>query len=296
MVVSPVPSSTLPGMSPSGSTTWDFTAPARVMGILNVTPDSFSDGGRFVDVAAAVAAGERLVASGAAWLDVGGESTRPGARPVECSEELRRIIPVVSALAQRRCGPISIDTTKATVAEAALEAGAAMVNDVSAGTDPAMLPLVAGRRCPIVLMHMRGRPQTMQQDPRYGEVVDEVAHFLEERMKAAAAAGVREEAMLLDPGIGFGKTVAHNLALLRGLPTLAARLGRPLVVGLSRKNFLGRLTGIEDPVGRDGPGHVLHALLAPWCALVRVHDVAGAVAALASAGVVTRPARGGSLA
>lgn len=257
--------------------------PCALMGILNVTPDSFSDGGRHADPAVAVVAAERMVAAGATWIDVGGESTRPGAEPVTAGEELARVLPVVRALAARGLGAISIDTAKAVVAEAALAAGATMVNDVSAGADPAMLPLVAARRGPIVLMHMQGEPRIMQQAPRYHDVVDEVCSFLETRMRAASAAGVRDQDILLDPGIGFGKTTAHNLALIRALPDLARRLGRPLVVGLSRKRFLGRLAGVDDPAARDGLGHILHGLIAPWCALLRVHDVAGARAALAEA-------------
>lgn len=254
-----------------------------LMGILNVTPDSFSDGGRYQDLAAAVAAAERMIADGATWIDVGGESTRPGANPVDAATEAARVLPVVRALAARGPGRISIDTRTAAVAGAALDAGATLVNDVSAGADPAMLPLVASRGCGIVLMHMQGEPRTMQQAPRYQDVVDEVCVFLESRLRAATAAGVREDAILLDPGIGFGKTTAHNLALIRALPDLGRRLGRPLVVGLSRKRFLGRLAGIGDPAARDGLGHILHGLIAPWCALLRVHDVAGARAALAEA-------------
>ncbi len=254
-----------------------------LMGILNVTPDSFSDGGRHAEPAAALAAAERLKADGATWIDVGGESTRPGAEPVDATTERDRILPVVRALAARGLGPISIDTRRAVVAGAALAAGATLVNDVSAGADPAMLPLVAERGCGIVLMHMQGEPRTMQQAPQYRDVVDEVGAFLAARMAAAHAAGVRDDAILLDPGIGFGKTTAHNLALLRALPDLARRLGRPLVVGLSRKRFLGRLAGVADPAARDGLSHLLHALVAPWCAILRVHDVAGARTALAEA-------------
>lgn len=253
------------------------------MGILNLTPDSFSDGGRNAHVATALTAAQDMLAAGAAWLDLGGESTRPGAGPVTADIEMARVLPVLRGLVERGLGPISIDTAKAAVAEAALDAGAVMVNDVTAGADPDMLPLVASRRCPIVLMHMLGEPRTMQHDPHYTDVVDEVCTALEGRLKAALAAGVREDAMLLDPGIGFGKTTAHNLALLRALPVLTARLGRPLVVGLSRKNFLGRITGIVHPVERDRLGHVLHALIAPWCALIRVHDVTGARQALTEA-------------
>jgi dihydropteroate synthase len=259
--------------------------PAQVMGIINVTPDSFSDGGQCLDPAAAVAAGERMAAAGAAWLDVGGESSRPGAEPIPVAEELRRILPVIAGLRARGCRlPISVDTAKATVARAALDAGADAINDITAGADPGMFPLAAERSCPLALMHMRGTPATMQQAPRYDDVVDEVRAFLAGRMKAAAACGVSLEAMILDPGIGFGKTVAHNLELLRALPRLAAEFDRPLLVGLSRKSLIAALAGGNlPPHERDGASHVLHALIAPVCALLRVHDVAGACAACALA-------------
>ena len=259
--------------------------PAALMGILNVTPDSFSDGGANLAHTAAIAAGVAMAAAGAAWLDIGGESARPGAAGVDAAEELRRVLPVVGGLAARLPEvPLSIDTAKAAVARAALAAGAAMVNDISAGADPGMFAVVVEHGSPLVLMHMQGTPATMQQAPRYDDVVDEVIAFLAGRLRAATAAGVREEAILLDPGIGFGKTVAHNLALLRALPRLTAALGRPLVVGVSRKAFIAGLTGaFPDAAGRDAPSHVLHALLAPHCALLRVHDVAGARAACALA-------------
>lgn len=266
--------------------------PAGLMGILNATPDSFSDGGRHLDPTAAIAAGERMVAEGATWLDVGGESTRPGADAVAEDDEIRRLVPVIRGL--RAAGVraiISIDTTKAVVAAAALAAGADALNDVSAGADPAMFPLAARHGCPLVLMHRRGTPRTMQREPRYGDVVAEVENFLAERIAAALAAGVDESALLVDPGIGFGKTVEHNLALLRALPRIEATLGRPLVVGVSRKSFIATLTGhgslaADRDADRDADSHVLHALLAPRCALLRVHDVAGARRAITlSAGV-----------
>lgn len=259
--------------------------PAALMGILNVTPDSFSDGGTSLASADALVAGVAMAAAGAAWLDIGGESSRPGATGVDAAEELRRVLPVVAGLTARLPDvPLSIDTAKAAVARAALAAGAAMVNDISAGADPGMFAVVADHGCPLVLMHMQGSPQTMQRAPRYDDVVDEVIAFLAGRLRAATAAGVREEAILIDPGIGFGKSVDHNLALLRALPRLTAELGRPLVVGVSRKAFIAGLTGaFPDAAGRDAPSHVLHALLAPHCALLRVHDVAGARAACALA-------------
>ncbi len=256
--------------------------PAALMGILNATPDSFSDGGRHLGVNAAVAAGEAMVRDGAAWLDVGGESSRPGAVVVSAVEESARVVPVIGAL--RAAGvtvPISIDTTKFAVAEAALAAGASAVNDISAGSDPAMISLVAAHGCPLVLMHMQGTPRTMQAAPTYGEVVDDVIAYLEQRLRTAIAAGVAESAILLDPGIGFGKTLEHNLALLRALPRMNQALGRPLVLGISRKSFLVSVSGSTLPAPeRDAASHVVHALIAGECALLRVHDVAGASAAL----------------
>jgi dihydropteroate synthase len=246
-----------------------------VMGILNVTPDSFSDGGRFLDPARAIEHGLALARQGAAILDVGGESTRPGAEPVDAAEERRRVVPVIDGL--RAAGTrarISIDTSKASVAEAALAAGADIVNDVTAlRGDPEMGPLIARRGAGCVLMHMLGEPRTMQRDPRYGDVVSEVARFLGERLDAAVGHGIARERIWLDPGIGFGKTVAHNLELLSGLPELGA-LGRPLVVGTSRKSFLGELTG------RDFGGRVAATVATTVLAyergarVFRVHDVA----------------------
>jgi dihydropteroate synthase len=273
--------------------------PAQLLGIINATPDSFSDGGMLLDPAAAIAAGERLVREGAAWLDVGGESSRPGAAPVGADEELRRVVPVIAGLRARGVAvPISIDTTKAVVARAALAAGATAINDISAGTDAAMFTLAAEQGCPLVLMHMQGTPATMQRAPRYDDVVGEVAGFLAARIAAAVAAGVDEHALLVDPGIGFGKSLAHNLALLRALPRLGSELGRPLVVGISRKSLVATLvreaTGVELAADqRDAASHVLHGLLAGDCALLRVHDVAGARAACALAAAVAVPDRVG---
>jgi dihydropteroate synthase len=257
--------------------------PYTIMGVVNVTPDSFSDGGAFDDASAAVAHARRLVAEGATIIDVGGESTRPGAAPVPEHEELERVIPVIRGLADREEIQISIDTMKATVAEAALDAGATYVNDVSAFRhDPDMAALVAERRVDCCLMHMLGEPRTMQQDPRYDDVVDDVRAFLEERLNAATRAGIAEERIHLDPGIGFGKTLEHNLELLRRLDELVA-IGRPLVVGTSRKSFLGRLTG------RDVTERV-HATVATTviayergARVFRVHDVAATADALAVA-------------
>ncbi len=259
------------------------TPRTAVMAILNCTPDSFSDGGRLTSTTAAVAAGLQAQAEGAAWLDVGGESSRPGAEPVSAAEEIARVVPVIDGL--RRAGAtavISIDTTKAAVARAALDAGAAAVNDISAGGDPAMLPLVAERGCRLILMHMQGEPRSMQRAPHYADVVAEVAAFLAGRLAAARAVGIPAAHLLADPGIGFGKTVFHNLELLRGLPRLAAELAVPLVVGISRKRFLAVTAGTPYPAA-DALAHPLHALIAPWCALLRVHDVAGTMAALQAA-------------
>ena len=263
--------------------------PAALMGVVNVTPDSFSDGGRYGDPDAALGAATAMRSAGAAWLDVGGESTRPGALPVAADDELRRVLPVVRALVGLGL-PISIDTSKAAVARAALAAGAAMVNDVSAGADPAMFATVADAGCPLVLMHRQGAPADMQRAPRYADVVDEVRAFLAARLAAAVAAGVREDAIVLDPGIGFGKSLTHNLALLRAVPALAADSGRPLLIGVSRKAFLAAAAGVDlPPSERDGLAHLVHAALAPHCALLRVHDVAGAAAALRLAAALRAP-------
>ncbi len=254
----------------------------RVMGVLNVTPDSFSDGGRYVETDAAIAHGVELIDAGATIIDVGGESTRPGAEPVGAEEEQRRVVPVVAALtAGGRVAQVSIDTSKASVAAAALDAGATLVNDVTAMRgDPAMVGLVAARGVDCCLMHMLGEPRTMQVDPQYDDVVSEVKAFLEERMAFAVRAGVAEERILLDPGIGFGKTVEHNLELLRRLDEIVA-IGRPVVIGTSRKSFLGKLTGREDP-GTRLPGTIATNVLAyeRGARVFRVHDVAPVVDAL----------------
>jgi dihydropteroate synthase len=265
------------------------------MGIVNVTPDSFSDGGRYLSRDAAVAHGLELAAEGAAIVDVGGESTRPGAAPVPEREELRRVVPVVEALAAADLqAAISVDTSKRAVAEAALRAGASYVNDVTAlRADPALAGTIAaaGARC--CLMHMLGEPRTMQDDPRYDDVVADVKAFLEERLAWAVAQGIPEEHVDLDPGIGFGKTVEHNLELIRRLDELAA-LGRPLVVGTSRKSFLGRLAGGRPPDERL-PGTIATCVLAleRGASIFRVHDVAPVLEALlvASATVAADGAR-----
>ena len=249
-----------------------------VWGILNVTPDSFSDGGRHGDAAGAVRHGLRLAAEGAAVLDIGGESTRPGALEVPVAEEIARVAPVIEGL--RAAGvevALSVDTRKSAVARAALDAGATIVNDVSAGThDPALLPLVAERGAGVVLMHMRGAPETMQAAPSYEDVVSEVRAWLAERTRAAVAAGIPIERILVDPGIGFGKTPEHNLALLAHLEALVAD-GPPVLLGASRKSFLGHLTG--RAVGERLAGSLACVARAAEAgvAAVRVHDVAESV-------------------
>jgi dihydropteroate synthase len=263
-----------------------------IMGVVNVTPDSFSDGGLFLDADAAVEHGRRLAAEGAHILDVGGESTRPGAEPVAEDEELRRVLPVIERLADDAGAPdvrISIDTTKSAVASAALGAGAGIVNDVSAFRfDPGLAGLVADREADCCLMHMLGEPRTMQQDPRYEDVVSEVKAFLEQRLAFAMGEGVAEERVWLDPGIGFGKTVEHNLELLRRLDEIVA-IGRPVVVGTSRKSFLGKLVGGRDE-GERLPGTIATNVLAleRGATVFRVHDVAQNADALAVAAATFR--------
>ncbi|HSZ14610.1 MAG TPA: dihydropteroate synthase [Solirubrobacteraceae bacterium] len=276
-----------------------MSPPYRVMGVVNVTPDSFSDGGAFLDAGAAVAHALGLVAQGADILDVGGESTRPGAEPVLAEEELRRVLPVLDGIAaagEVQAVQLSIDTSKADVARAAIAAGASIVNDVTAlRGDPGMVELVAESEVECCLMHMLGEPRTMQRagragGPRYKDVVDEVKAFLEQRLEFAVRAGVGEERVMLDPGIGFGKTVAHNLELLDRLDELTV-LGRPLVVGTSRKSFLGRIladaAGEDEPVATERrlPGTIATNVLAleRGARVFRVHDVAPVRAALAVA-------------
>jgi dihydropteroate synthase len=245
----------------------------KLMGVVNVTPDSFSDGGLYLDPDAAIAHGEELARAGAAILDVGGESTRPGAEEVGVEEELRRVVPVIEGLAGGGA-EISVDTSKAAVAAAAIDAGAAIVNDVTAlRGDPEMAALCAERGVTVVLMHMLGSPRTMQENPVYEDVVDEVRAFLAERVETAVAAGVEEERIWLDPGIGFGKTAEHNLELLRRLGELR-RLGRPLVIGASRKSFIGRVDGSD--AGERLGGTIASSVLAAaeGAEVLRVHDVA----------------------
>jgi dihydropteroate synthase len=260
-----------------------------VMGIVNVTPDSFSDGGAFLTPDDAVRHGARLVDEGADVLDVGGESTRPGAAAVDADEELRRVIPVIEGLTEmQQTTPVSIDTRKPEVARAALEAGARIVNDTTAGRDPAMLETVEASGAGLVLMHMLGDPTTMQDDPRYDDVVAEVTEFLRERIEAAVFAGIPEERICIDPGIGFGKNVEHNLALLRAVPALRP-LGAAVMIGASRKRFIGVLTGTEKPADRL-EGSLAAAVVGASLGadIVRVHDVAATVRALQVADAVVR--------
>jgi dihydropteroate synthase len=247
--------------------------PPLTMGVINVTPDSFSDGGRFVAPGTAIAEARRMAAQGASILDIGGESTRPGAAPVDSETEAERVVPVIAGLKDL---PLSVDTRRAAVAVPALRAGAILVNDVSAGADPEMFPAVAAHGAGVVCVHMRGDPATMQQDPRYADVVAEVEDFLLSRAAAAQAAGVARDRILIDPGIGFGKTLEHNLALLRALPRLAGH-GLPVLVGPSRKSFLGRITGREVADRKDATtAAITLCAFQGGAAVVRVHDVPAA--------------------
>ncbi len=256
----------------------DLSRPC-VMGVLNLTPDSFSDGGRYLQPQAALDHALAMVEAGADCIDVGGESTRPGAAPVSADEECARVVPVIEAIAARVAVPISIDTSKPEVMRAAVAAGAGLVNDVRALRLPGALATAAALGVPVCLMHMQGEPGDMQRDPRYGDVVAEVSGFLRQRARVARAAGIAADRILLDPGFGFGKTLEHNLRLLKHLPQLAD-LPYPLLVGLSRKSMIGALTGL--PVGQRLVPSVALALLAVerGARVVRVHDVAETVAAL----------------
>ena len=270
------------------------TERALVMGILNVTPDSFSDGGRFADADAAVRAGLDLAAAGAAIVDVGGESTRPGAPDVSAEEEIARVVPVVRALVEAGGFAVSADTRNAPTARACLEAGVDIINDVSGFRDPEMLAAVTdeGVSAGVVVMHMLGEPGTMQDDPRYDDVVGEVREYLLRQAETLQAAGIARDRIAIDPGIGFGKTTSHNLELLRRLPELV-QTGYPVLVGASRKRFIGEITGIDVP-GERLEGSLAAAVWAvsAGAAVVRVHDVVPTVRALAVAGAIRLPARG----
>jgi dihydropteroate synthase len=265
-----------------------FTLGSRawLMGVLNVTPDSFSDGGAFLDPAKAIARGLALAAEGADIIDVGGESSRPGSRAVPEAEEIARVVPVLRALRPQVPALLSVDTTKAAVARAALEAGADIVNDTSAlRSDPAMAGVVAAAGAGLVLMHMQGSPLTMQDSPHYDDLMGEISAFLDERIRAAGAAGIPAERIIVDPGIGFGKTFDHNLEILRG-PQAFRRLGRPLLLGFSRKAFLGRILGL--PPAERLEGTIAAAVLAVerGADILRVHDVGPVARAVRTAEVL----------
>jgi dihydropteroate synthase len=273
-----------------GDRTFDCTERTIVMGVLNVTPDSFSDGGRFlaVDVAATHAA--RMVADGADIVDVGGESTRPGAAPVPVEVETNRVVPVVSRLRSDLPGTVvSVDTRRALVAAAAVEAGATIVNDVSAGADPAMFDVVRDRGAAMVLMHMQGDPQTMQDAPSYDDVVNEVREYLRGRLEAAELAGIEPERIAVDPGIGFGKDLGHNLELMRRIDELAP-LGRPIVVGPSRKRFIGTILELPEDQRVEGTIGAAAWMVSRGAHIVRVHDVREVVRALRVVDAIAGPA------
>ena len=251
----------------------DAARRTALMGIVNVTPDSFSDGGRYFDPGKAISRGIDLAQEGADIIDVGGESTRPGARPLSAREEIERILPVIRGLRRAAPIPISVDTYKADVARAALDEGADMVNDISAlRFDADMAPLIAAEKVPVVLMHMQGTPQTMQQRPRYQNVVQEVRVFLQSRIHFALEAGVEADRIIIDPGIGFGKELDHNLALLRGIPTLVS-LGRPILVGPSRKTFIGKILEVGPDERLEGSLAAAVAAVLAGANMVRTHDV-----------------------
>jgi dihydropteroate synthase len=251
----------------------DFSGGCLVMGILNVTPDSFSDGGQFLDADRAIEHGLAMAAQGAAILDVGGESTRPGSQPVPPAEQIRRVVPIIGALAEKIDIPISIDTHNVEVARAAFRAGASILNDITALSDQRLGELAAQQQVPVILMHMQGTPATMQAEPHYEDVVAEVRGFLLARCERARSFGIPKERLFIDPGIGFGKTLEHNLLLLRHLDRLVAT-GYRVLVGPSRKAFLGKLTGKENPADRlFGTAAAVALCAAAGVSVVRVHDV-----------------------
>ncbi len=270
----------------------DLTEPL-VMGVLNVTPDSFSDGGLYYSVEAAITQGERIAAEGAAIVDIGGESTRPGAEPVSAEEEIRRVVPVIEQLAGRIGAAISVDTSRPEVIRAAVAAGASMVNDIRALTVPGALAAVVESGAAVCLMHMQGEPATMQQRPDYTDVLAEVRQFLSSRVAACEAAGIPRERICVDPGIGFGKTAAHNLALLSRLAEIGVE-GRPVLVGVSRKSLVGIITGRAP--GDRYAGSIAFAALAAagGAAIVRAHDVAATLDAVKVGSALRRAAAGGA--
>jgi len=252
----------------------EITKRTLVMGILNVTPDSFSDGGTYFDPDAAVSRGIEMAEQGADIIDVGGESTRPGAEPIDAEEEIRRVVPVIKQLAVRTGIPISIDTYRSQTAAAALDSGASIINDISAMTfDANMKHLAAERKCPIVLMHIKGTPQNMQQNPHYENVIEEIIAWLKARIEEAESAGIDKQAIIIDPGIGFGKTVEHNLEILNKLDRFRA-LGKPILVGVSRKRMIGEILGglpVEERL--EGTAAAVAISIANGANIVRVHDV-----------------------
>ena len=261
-----------------GRHTLDLTQPL-VMGILNVTPDSFSDGGQFIDLSQAIEHAQRMIEQGAGMIDVGGESTRPGAAEVSEEDEIRRVVPVIEALAIRTSVPISVDTSKAGVMSAAVAAGASLINDVRALQEPGALEAAARTDAAVCLMHMQGQPRTMQHEPRYGDVVGEVTAFLQQRVEACLVAGIGRDRLVLDPGIGFGKRLEHNLALLAHLPWLG-RSGLPVLVGVSRKSMFQALLGRPVEQRLAGGLAVATAAVLAGAAILRVHDVAETVDAV----------------
>ena len=271
-----------------GERAFDCSERTLVMGILNVTPDSFSDGGRFLDRATAIAHATRMIDDGADILDVGGESTRPGSTPVSADEELERVHPVIQRLAELHPAvPISIDTRKADVAAEALDAGATIVNDVSGGADPAMFDVVRDREAAVVLMHMQGDPPTMQEAPHYDDVVGEVHEYLRQRIEAAELAGIDPERIAVDPGIGFGKDLDHNLELMHGVDAFLD-LGRPVVVGPSRKKFIGTILDLPEEERVEGTVGAVVWMVARGAHLVRVHDVREVVRAVRVSDAIAR--------
>jgi dihydropteroate synthase len=252
----------------------DFSAGCVVMGVLNVTPDSFSDGGRFLDTDKAIEHGLKMAAEGAAIIDIGAESTRPGAEPVSMDEQIKRVVPVIEALCKRIDVPISIDTNSSEVAKAALEAGAAIINDITALSDERMGELAAEEQVPVILMHIQGTPATMQIEPKYKDVVSEVRQFLLKKAKRAEQFGIPKERIFIDPGIGFGKTLMHNLLLLRNIDKFVTT-GYCVLVGTSRKSFIGRITDKNEPADRIfGTAASVALCVAEGISIVRVHDVA----------------------
>jgi dihydropteroate synthase len=269
----------------------DFSAGCLLMGILNITPDSFSDGGQFFDTEKAISHGLKMAADGAAIIDVGAESTRPGAEIVPADEQIKRAIPVIKSLSKKINVPISIDTYNYNIAKTSLEAGAAMINDITALSDERMAELAAEKQTPVVLMHIQGTPKTMQVEPKYNDVVAEVLQFLLERAKKAQDFGIPKERIFIDPGIGFGKTVEHNLLLLKNIDKFV-ETGYRVLVGPSRKAFIGKITGKENPADRIfGTAAAVALCASAGVSIVRVHDVAQMIDVVKTVGNIIKPER-----